>query len=285
MMAHLCRLYPLKSGCGTLANSKFMKWTENGKATDEWVNVIGGRALVPTNDYVGRSMKYFGDLDPKVSAIVDKCVAPGDVCLDIGANLGLVSLRMSERVGPSGLVHAFEPQPRMQSYIQRTINENKIKNIRLHRIALGEENGTLPLSIPKENAGAASFIEDHASGAEKIQVPVHSLTDFMEELGVGSVSLIKIDVEGFEPLVIKGGLDFLREAKPNVIVLEEHGTVQNKIFPESLQLLRELEYDIYAMPKTYFRVILEAKVEDFLCHDYVAVSVAAPERVRSRLGI
>ena len=284
-MTHLCRLYPLKSGCGTLANSKFMKWTENNKATDEWVNVIGGRALVPNNDYVGRSMKYFGDIDPKVSAIVDKCVAPDDVCLDIGANLGLVSLRISERVGPSGVVHAFEPQPRMQSYIQRTINENKIENIRLHKIALGEEKGTLPLSIPKENAGAASLAGKHADDAENIEVPVHRLTDLMEELGVGSVSFIKIDVEGFEPLVIKGGLDFLREAKPNVIVLEEHGTIQNGIFPESLQLLRDLEYDIYAMPKTYFNVTLEAKIEEFLCHDYVAVSVAAPEKVRSRLGI
>ena len=111
------------------------------------------------------------------------------------------------------------------------------------------------------------------------------LTDFMEELSVGSVSFIKIDVEGFEPLVIKGGLDFLREAKPNVIILEEHGIVQNGVLPESLQLLRGLEYDIYAMPKTYFNVTLEPKIEETLCHDYVAVSTAAPERVRSRLEI
>ncbi|MEO9947644.1 MAG: FkbM family methyltransferase [Roseobacter sp.] len=262
-----------------------MKWMENSKAGDEWVRVVGGRALVPTNDYVGRSMKYFGDLDPKVSAIVDKCVSPGDVCLDIGANLGLVSLRMSDRVGPLGLVHAFEPQPRMQSYLKRTMDENGIKNIKLHGIALGEEKGTLPLSIPKSNAGSASFVEDRGSQAEKIDVPVHRLTEFMKELGVGSVSFIKIDVEGFESLVIKGGMDFLREARPNAIILEEHKTIQNNILPECLQLLIGLGYDLYAMPKVYFRVRLEAKIDSVLCHDYVAVSGAAPHGVRSKLGI
>lgn len=284
-MAQLCHLYPLKSGCGTLANSKLVKWIENGEAKDEWVNVTGGRALVPTNDYVGRSMKYFGDLDPKVSAMVDKCVAPGDVCLDIGANLGLISLRMSDRAGPSGTVHAFEPQPRMQSYLQRTIGENNIKNIHLHGVALGQERGALQLSIPRGNSGAASLATDHAGEAEQFEVSVHRLTDFMKELGVDSVSFIKIDVEGFEPFVIRGGEEFLSDIKPNVIVLEEHGDFQAGSVPESLRLLMDLDFEVYALPKAYFRVRLDSNLEETMCHDYVAVSAAAPGRIRSRLGL
>ncbi len=281
----LCRLYPLKSGCGRLANSRLIKWIERGETKDEWARVSGGYALVPTNDYVGRTLKYFGDLDPKISAIVDKCVEPGGVCLDIGANLGVVSLRMAHRAGPSGQVHSFEPQPRMQSYIERSVERNGFTNIRLHKIALGEVDGVLPLSVPKKNAGRATLKKVHAGTAESIDVPVRRLSDVMDQCDVKQVSLIKMDVEGFEPLVLKGGLDFLRTSKPNAIVLEEHGRIQDGVLPESLSLLSDLNYKIYALPKTWFSVRLDETLGAYRSFDYLALSAEAPEHIRKRLGV
>jgi hypothetical protein len=120
-VARITRRYPLVSGCGKLANSRLVEIAASPPNEDAWTDVEGGRALVPLGDHIGRSMFFVGDLDRKVSWVVDNCVQRGGVVLDIGANLGLVSQRLAARVGPRGHVHAFEPNPRMQRYLKETI--------------------------------------------------------------------------------------------------------------------------------------------------------------------
>lgn len=120
LIGRASRLYPFYSGAGRFANSALFRSLDTSGGPDAIVQVEGGKALVPAGDHVGRAMRFVGDLDPKVSWVVDRCLRPGYVALDIGANLGLVSLRMAARVGSSGQVHAFEPQPRLISYLEKT---------------------------------------------------------------------------------------------------------------------------------------------------------------------
>lgn len=147
-------LYPLKSGCGTITNSKLFSKLAGSRSVNLWAVVKGGHAIVPSLDLVGRSMFFAGDLDPKVSWAIDRFVKNGDVALDIGANLGLMTLRLAKRVGASGTVHAFEPNPIMLQYLDATLARNKYVQIKLHRVALGSEATTLSLIVPKVNAGA-----------------------------------------------------------------------------------------------------------------------------------
>lgn len=95
----LRKIYPLKSGLGTIANSKVFKRLDGNPMGD--IVAKSGRfdLVVPQDDYVGRSIKYFGDLDKKVTWVVCNVLEPGDTALDIGANLGLVSFQMLDRVG------------------------------------------------------------------------------------------------------------------------------------------------------------------------------------------
>src|SRR5215467_8601389 len=125
LVAGITRWYPFISGCGTVANSQFVEFAASPPNEDAWAKVEGGRALVPLRDHVGRSMFFVGDLDRKISWVVDNCVEQGDVVCDVGANLGLVSLRLAARVGPRGRVHSFEPNPRMQRYFRETIAANE----------------------------------------------------------------------------------------------------------------------------------------------------------------
>jgi hypothetical protein len=70
----LGHLYPLKSGCGPIAKSAIFRWIESGSSEYTVARVTGGMALVPPKDYVARAMRFLGDLDPKVSWVVDASV-------------------------------------------------------------------------------------------------------------------------------------------------------------------------------------------------------------------
>lgn len=237
------------------------------------VKVEGGQALVPTHDYVGRAMLYVGDLDRKVSCVIDKVVRPGDVALDIGANLGLVSLRLAKQVGAKGAVHAFEPSPRLEPYLTTTFDANPGLNIHHHPVALGSERDELLLHIPRANAGAATLrTEGSAVATESISVPVYPLDEYVQDHSINRIDFVKIDVEGFEAAVIQGGLKTFAELRPKAIIFEEHANL-NAGKPAYFMKLSEIGFDIFALPKRFFKLALVPiegkKIPD--SHDYVAL--------------
>ena len=257
-IARVARLYPFLSGCGTFANQPLLDMVAGSPKGDSWANVEGGKLSVSLDDYVGRAAFFVGDLDRKISAIIDRFVRSGDTALDIGANIGLVTLRLSKRVGPAGAVHAFEPNPAIADRLRASLDRNDIFNVQLHQVALGVAEDTLTLSIPEGNAGAASFL--HHRGTS-IDVPVKRLDDF----GLRP-SFIKIDVEGFEDQVLKGFSETLRTHPPRVILFE-----QNDAKGRSIELLREAGYQIHGVAKSLLKLRLKpvsAWSTDF--HDYVA---------------
>jgi FkbM family methyltransferase len=273
-LAAVTRLYPFKSGCGNLANSGFLKALSGVREADVWAPVRGGRALVPLKDYVGRSMYFFADLDPKVSWLVDRYVRKGDVALDIGANLGVVSLRLASRVGPDGQVHAFEPNPAILKYLGKTLSHNVNLPIRLHRVALGSEEANLELSLTNGNAGMATLVGSMQKAVhDKITVPVRRLDTILSEAGVQRIDFIKIDVEGFEAQVLLGGREAISRFRPRAIILEEHGAIKEGRLPQSLHLLREAGYEIFGLAKSLMKVDLVplARLGSFKPFDFVAL--------------
>jgi FkbM family methyltransferase len=257
-VARITRHYPFLSGCGTLANHPLIN-ALSGRSGERWAKVEGGELSVSLADYVGRSAYFVGDIDRKISAIIDRFVRPGDTVLDIGANIGLVTLRLAKRVGPTGIVHDFEPNPAIADRLTASLDRNGIANVQLHQVALGAVPDTLQLSIPEGNAGAASFL--HSRGTS-IGVPVERLDDFNLR-----PSFIKMDVEGFEDQVLEGFSETLRSHPPAVILFE-----QNNAKGRSVELLRGAGYQISGVAKSLLRLRLErvsAWSPDY--HDYVAM--------------
>lgn len=287
LLRRLGRLYPLKSGCGLIANSAVGRWLDPIGGPDAEVAIVGGRAVIPAGDYVGRAMRYMGDLDPKISWVIDRVVRPGDVALDIGSNLGLVSLRLAARVGPGGQVHAFDPQPRMQQYFRRTLELNPNLPITFHAIGLGARTAKLRLAIPQENAGAASLRESASErpGIELVDVPVRALDDYASEAGIRHVDFIKMDVEGFEAQVILGARELLTHARPRVILLEENNPDRETGLSPALQALLDHGYFLYGLPKRAFSVKLIPFGETRKAHDYVAFAEETMIEMKSLLKL
>lgn len=257
-VARVTRLYPFLSGCGTLANHRLIDALAGKQKRDAWASVEGGKLLVSLDDYVGRSAFYVGDLDRKVSAIIDRFVRPGETVLDIGANIGLVSLRLAKRIGPEGTVHAFEPNPAVAGRLSAALEASGISNVRLHQVALGAQEGTLKLSVPEGNAGAASLLS-----GQGFDVPVKRLDDFNL-----TPSFVKIDVEGFEEQVLRGFSHTLATRPPKVVLFE-----QNNNEGRSIHLLKDAGYSIHGVAKSLVKLNLQPVSNwspDY--HDYVAIT-------------
>ena len=138
------------------------------------------------------------------------------VFLDIGANIGNHSIFFADNVKE---VHAFEPNPKVFRILE--INSEYKKNINCYNYGLGEKKGTYQLNINQENIGS-SFIsidsDNKDNSQESISINIDKLDNILEKFS--RADLVKIDVEGFEENVIKGGKNFIDKFQP-IILFEQ----------------------------------------------------------------
>jgi len=139
----------------------------------------------------------------------------GGVCLDVGANIGIHSLFMSELVGPGGRVYAFEPEPRNFGLLEANLALNGVTNVTAIATALGDSVGTCRLTMSPNNFG------DHrvASGADGPgrEVPLTTVDVALSVVSAGAVRFVKVDVQGYEQHVLRGMCATL-ERNPDVIL-------------------------------------------------------------------
>ena len=149
----------------------------------------------------------------------------GGVCLDIGANIGIHSLTMSELVGPAGRVYAFEPERRNFALLEANLKLNRVTNVTAAATALGDSVGTCRLAVSPNNFG------DHrvASSTEGLggDVPITTVDAAMATVPDGAVRFVKVDVQGYEHHILRGMRATL-ERNPDLILALE-------VFPQALR--------------------------------------------------
>ena len=151
---------------------------------------------------------------------------PGDTAIDAGAHIGFFTVQMASIVGPEGRVYAFEPFDANAELLERSIYENRFADrIVFRRAAVGAATGTATLTFPVEtlNTGGAYLLRDGTpalAGNQTKNVPVVALDDLPIRR---PVRMIKMDVEGAEPLVMKGAAALLQTDRP-VVLSELHPT-------------------------------------------------------------
>lgn len=171
-----------------------------------------------TGNYIDASILYLGAFEKDILYFLrDSMIATQErgVFVDVGANTGQHSLFMSRYATE---VHAFEPWEPVLKRFRRMVANNKIKNILIHPVGLGDQNSKKPFFKPaSNNLATGSFVEDFlpqnaAEGHLEIQVGDEALA----RAGVKSVALIKMDIEGYEKPALKGLRETLRKDRPIV---------------------------------------------------------------------
>ena len=138
-------------------------------------------------------------------AFLDDYLREGDNVVDVGANIGSLSIASALRVG-RGQVLALEPHPRIFGYLQGNLALNGVSNVTPVNMALGDAIGELWFS--DERSDDQNSVAQEGEG---IRVPVTTLDKAASEFG--RISLLKIDVEGFEVAVLSGAAEVLRRTE------------------------------------------------------------------------
>jgi FkbM family methyltransferase len=262
--------YPLKSGSGTIANTRWFRRLAANGDPGVVARLRGGSYVhARLDDYVGRAVFFFGDLDPKVTWICDRILRPGDLVVDVGANIGIVTMHAAGLVGPGGHVHAVEPQRDLASRIGDSAALNGYGNITVHEVGLSDASGDVTLTVPADNGGAASLVSGRVDGCAQT-VRVERTSDFLCAIGAQQARLLKLDVEGHEAAVLDGAAEVLERDGPEVILFEEHRQPARE--QPSLQVVQAVGYRVFAIPKDKLRLRLRPLHQSCRgAHDFVAI--------------
>lgn len=157
--------------------------------------------------------------EPGTCHILRETLKPGMTAVDAGANIGFYTLMASRLVGPQGKVFSFEASPENFAVLQDNIKLNSCSNVIAMNKAITNREGVLKLWVSQENPASHSLFPDYESSGSAVEVEAVSLDTLFENLGWPPVDLIKLDIEGAEPLAIEGmGKLISRMKKLNLIV-------------------------------------------------------------------
>jgi FkbM family methyltransferase len=247
------RHYPLLSGGCLLAQRPELAPFVPAHDTTVATLRDGSRIAIRSGDFIGRSIYFTGDYDPKITQICRQVLRPGDTVLDVGANQGIVSAYAAGCVGPTGRVHAVEPQRELTDLITRTVEINRFRQVVVHPVALSDADREAPLFGSADQREEASL--EGEGGEVLATVTVRHAGSFLDELDLGPIRLLKLDVEGHEESFLRGALEYLRGNPPDVVVFESHGNAVFDTRPP-VALLAELGYTFFQVAKTFVKLRL-----------------------------
>jgi FkbM family methyltransferase len=172
-----------------------------------------------------RMLKSFNVESEPDLLIVKEFVAEGDLVIDIGANIGVYTMYLSNFVGIKGKVLSIEPIPLTYSFLLYNIDRLRLLNIEPHNVGIADKEFTSKMYIPTGGSGENYFRAKRLDANDKIsdmnlsgiEVKFVSLDKLLVSLNQ-SISFIKIDVEGFEMSVLKGAIKTLENYKLSLLV-------------------------------------------------------------------
>jgi len=138
---------------------------------------------------------------------------PGDKVIDIGANYGTYTLSMAKAVGPAGFVWAFEPATNCAAMITQGAAANKFDHIIVERSALSSQCGMGCLAL-NDHSELNALVRPERTAQRSETVPVVTLDDCLQRYGWQDIAFVKIDAEGEEANILKGGRNFLASLSP-----------------------------------------------------------------------
>jgi FkbM family methyltransferase len=182
--------------------------------------------------------------------------------VDVGGNIGTVTLTEASCVGQRGSVYAFEPQPRIFLYLEKNVAINGFRNVRAFNLALGNFEGNAPFSNARTDDQNAVV-----SNGQGMGVPVRQL----DAMGINEpvVHLLKVDTEGYEKFVFLGASELLRKTSAIYFESWDQAFARYGYHPrEVFRLLEGAGFSIYTLSRGALRLIAKdrtsSQVENLL---------------------
>lgn len=193
------------------------RWVQPNEVTVS-LGHVSARFSTPTQGEYWRVTKR---LERDILADVIEHVEPDDVFWDVGASTGPFTCLLAE-VLHSGSVVAFEPHPENIASLRRNVTKNGYDNVRTEAVALSNETGDIDLAINSREAGTGLHAIYPSEDRETTRVQMQRGDDLVTE-GFAAPTVVKIDVEGSEQLVVDGMRRTLGDDRCRLLYCEVHG--------------------------------------------------------------
>lgn len=185
-------------------------------------------------DVIGQTIMSTGQWEGLLSRTILACLQPGDVAIDIGANMGYDTMLMSKAVGADGIVMAFEPDRINLAALLENIKFLEHDNVIVQSIAVSDEAGVVRISLADAaNRGTSNLRPDGIGPSQPVLVT--RLERLLGEMTDERIRLVKMDIEGFEYKAIRGmgalleRIDYLT-AEISPLFLAQCGSSAQEIF-------------------------------------------------------
>ncbi|MEU7229200.1 FkbM family methyltransferase [Streptomyces chrestomyceticus] len=217
---------------------------------------FGATFVTDTQDLIQRYIYLFGVWEPHLTRWLERRLRPGDVFVDVGANIGYYSLLASRLVGEKGTVVALEASPDFHRVLRKQVAINGCENVRAVNAAISDREEMLTFILASSHNMGANSIVPYAGEAEStFEVAAQPLSDVLSADELARARVIKIDVEGAEGSVVRGLvplLDQLRsDAELAIEVTPQRMLELGESAEELLGALRAHGFHMYRLPNDY----------------------------------
>jgi FkbM family methyltransferase len=257
-LSMMLRHIPIKHGQHRLLDkTKPKAWSQNSQVVQ--MSYHGCQIVMDIDDLVGWHFLILKSFDPEVSEILCTVGSASEksVFWDVGANKGACSYAVATSL-PNCKIVLIEPQIAFTNLLNHNMSQLAPDRFEVHSVGIGIEEGEFQLAIPASNKGRATLVFDEATNNDpKISVKIKTANQIVESSAYGWPTLVKIDVEGFEPIIFQALMPAILSRTCEVIVFENH---PDQV--EALKVITDLViphgYKMFAIHKTPFTTKLIA---------------------------
>ena len=201
--------------------------------------------------------------EPATTQLFKEVVRPGDVVVDLGANMGYFTLLAARLVGSEGRVFAFEPEPTNFAHLTRNIELNAYRQVTAYQKAVSDRYGSAKLFICTYDSGhhtinqfdgIAAYARGRPATAEWVEIDTVPLDEFLGE-AAARVGVLKMDIEGAEALALDGMRRILTENRGLRVFTEFFPLLLTKMgsSPDAYarRLIHDFGFTVYAIGQDY----------------------------------
>lgn len=259
----IARHWPFANGSGRIID-RFTRGVDLGVGERVAQTSDGFPLHVLANDLIGRHIILSGKFDRTVVQVLLDHACPGDILLDVGANIGYVSGCFLSNINDSKAI-CIEPQPTIVDLLRSNMGQFNRRAV-VHQVALSDITGELRFQINDGNRGNSKITADG-----DLVVPSMNAADLLRSLD--KLDLVKIDVEGHELVVFKAMEMELSRLRPRAILFEDQ---TGSAAPTSGigSILARTGYGVFGIQKRLFETTLVPIRDAVDCryNDYLAVA-------------
>ncbi|MEU7204395.1 FkbM family methyltransferase [Streptomyces sp. NPDC045470] len=217
---------------------------------------FGATIVTDTQDLIQRYIYLFGVWEPHLTRWLERRLRPGDVFVDVGANIGYYSLLASRLVGEKGAVVALEASSDFHRVLRKQVALNGCGNVRAVNAAISDREEMLTFILASSHNMGANSIVPYAGEAEStFEVAAQPLSEVLSADELARARVIKIDVEGAEGSVVRGLVPLLGQLRPDaelaIEVTPQRMLELGESAEELLGALRANGFHMYRLPNDY----------------------------------